>query len=281
MLLINDEGNFINVVVYGAESKFKQFRDANTYSKIDAEGNAICGSLESVASTSSSSSSSSSSGGQSSVGSNCILQKDCEDQKDSICAYKGDVALPLDSSWGKFTCTTVAHAGFAVAAAVSWNNCYSGRCLLEADGTLFISQAAANATSKTVNGTSPTLDRYLQLHPNDQIWKTVNQSISTSNAKANSSSTSAGAASENSGTPTLTTGPFVCPCNSTYVSRSCCLTPIVFEDTTTPPGKNSSFHQIVRGPVGKCCDRDTGLLQDLLSSGSNVTDKEGACVESS
>ena len=71
-------------------------------------------------------------------GGSCISPTDCSASENCLCA--SDKGIPLSSTWGTFTCTFVANAVAAVAAATRQGTNCRGRCLLSANGTLAIGE---------------------------------------------------------------------------------------------------------------------------------------------
>ena len=70
-------------------------------------------------------------------GSSCSSPMDCDINHSCVCA--SDKSVPLSSTWGTYTCTFVANAAAAIAAAaIHSGTACRGRCLLDDDGILRI-----------------------------------------------------------------------------------------------------------------------------------------------
>ena len=178
----------------------------------------------------------------------------------------------LSSTWGKHSCMHVAGTAIALAAAaLRPSKVCRGRCLLEEDGTVEIDQTA-NLTNSTTSIDIPVANL-------TQIFNATGPSssaISNNTLPLDSDDSHRFENLPDSPLPSssLQTSPIlICPCNCTYVSASCCLSPIVWEDPSEqiqmkPPPANASVE----------CDIGSGKWVPKPSASSSPTENEGGFI---
>lgn len=161
----------MGVYVYGPLSHYAQFLALKYTCQTDAEGSAQCDSeapdakKQKTGAGDVSSGAGTSSAAQSAPvaeGATCYKPSDCDAANDYICATDKDI--PVDSSWGTFSCRYVPNAASliaAVATTIKRGSC-RGRCLLGAGGTIEI----------------PTNDAVPIAEPGNKLANTIEASLS-------------------------------------------------------------------------------------------------------
>ena len=79
----------------------------------------------------------------------CSVSEDCDNSQDELCAQATDFQLPVTNIWGHFFCLKVANLALLITTASSFTTCKTGRCLLEADGSLYLSEAYNKTAGET------------------------------------------------------------------------------------------------------------------------------------
>lgn len=216
----------IGIFVHGPNSKFEDFLNAHYACVTDQEGNAEC-EPDNVEYPLPQRHKRPATGEASDppntkvcgLSQSCNSPSDCSLANECVCA--SDKGIPLSATWGTFLCTHVPGIAAVAAAAVQLSNDCRGRCLLNSNGTLEVAATPDNATftSTTVN-------------------MTVVDSTTFDSTTFNPSTTD-----------------LSCPCNCTYVSKACCLSPtgLVYED---PVMRTDTVVQAPDSSV--CCDHQTG-----------------------
>ena len=198
----------------------------------------------------------------------CLNPEDCDLGSDCLCAStKG---MFLDSTWGQHSCMYVAGTAIALAAAaIHPSKVCRGRCLLEEDGTVEIDQPD-NQTNTTSSVDIPLTNLTKFSISGSSLSSAENTFPSSLNRSDTNSSgnppdfTLHTTSSQNS--PTL-----ICPCNCTYVSASCCLSRIVWEEPPKqvqmqPPPANATV----------VCDTGSGQwVPKPTSSGERKEENSG------
>ena len=219
-------GKSIGIFVHGPNAKFEEFLNAHYACVTDVDGNAECDPIDvsyplpqrhkRPADGEAGSSPNTKPGG---LSHSCNSPDDCSLMDDYVCA--SDRGIPLSPTWGTFVCTYVPGIAAAAAAAIKLGSDCRGRCLLDANGTFEVTATSNNATFSSANLNTTTTD------PTTFDTTTYNSTV-----------------------PDL-----VCPCNCTYVSKACCLSPAgkVYEDLAM------RIDTVVQAPNGSvCCDHQTG-----------------------
>ncbi|KAL8899967.1 MAG: hypothetical protein Q9207_005928 [Kuettlingeria erythrocarpa] len=165
-----EQDNAMGVYVYGPLSNYAKFLAIKYACETDAEGSAQCSSgapdpkKQKTGPGDVSSGAGASSTAQSAPvaeGGTCYKPSDCDAANDYICATDKDI--PLDTSWGTFTCRYFPNAGSliaAVATTVKVGSC-RGRCLLGAGGTVEIPAHDAVPVAPPAKTLSHTLEASL------------------------------------------------------------------------------------------------------------------------
>lgn len=178
----------------------------------------------------------------SSCGTPCYRREDCDISKDLVCALIGVGNFPIAASWEDFRCAFVKNAAALTKVTEKSAACSTGRCLLDADGTLFIPKAASDVTWD--RGKSATQGRN-QSNSNSNSNSTLSQPPQT---RFNSlgHDPNATTTEKNSTYGHYPAYSLFCPCNCTYVSMACCGSQHVIEDSQfrinmTLPPENSTM----------------------------------------
>ena len=173
----------------------------------------------------------------------CMNPKDCDINSDCVCAT--DKPLPLSSTWGHHACMYIAGAALAHMQAATiepYTHC-RGRCLSEDSGTSN-STGAANITNHGILKYNTSFTNRTILSSNNfssppipysyhsEALPLTNNSVYSYKAPTHLRATLTGSSNNTDPQPIPPATSLTCPCNCTYVSASCCLSPYVWEDTS-------------------------------------------------
>ena len=177
-------------------------------------------------------------GSQQACSGSCMDPNDCNINSDCICA--SNKPIPLSSTWGQHACTYVAGAALALAqnTPIRPSTRCRGRCLDQDDNTTDL-LAMANMTKTTIMSFNTSLAKLSKPWPNTassdsaSVDSAIPPIFGNDSLLPNNFSTSlpSDIQPSNRGTQDLfSTTNLTCPCNCTYVSPTCCLSHIVWEN---------------------------------------------------
>ena len=220
--LLNNPGetDSIGVFVYGPKARYKEILDIKSACTADGIGAAQCHGepARKKPKTSDDRGEASASTSQTSEQSRCgntCIRQADCDNKNNCICASPENTPPIDATWGRYTCQFVPNAAAAITAAASVIKTSQCRGRCLL-GVNGTFEIPSNTTAEPIAAPAPFITNQL-----------------------------AGILEESK----------VCPCNCTYVSHACCLSPdgIVFED------RGQKVHTAIQPPNGTvCCDGATG-----------------------